>query len=185
VIIRGDRLLKCFATRINQFINTKSSGSSYIKPGAFLNQITLTQEYDPRVTEIKEEIVSECVTNDTDNNSDKSDTSVPVISEVNDLKNLGTKDVIILSGGSNDLDHYCGKFNKVLSQLIKFIQLHNNTNILIMSIPHRHDLDKHSMTNLAIKKFNEKLKSLSQRFSHVSIIDTSLNNTTSQDTACT
>ena len=112
VIIRGDSHLKSFATRINQFINTKSSVSSFIKPGAFLNQITPTQEYDPRVTEKKEEIVSECVSNDTDNTSDKSDTSIPVTSQVNDLKDLGTKDVIILSVGSNDLDHYCGKSKK-------------------------------------------------------------------------
>ena len=62
----------------------------------------------------------------------------------------------------------------MLSQTIKFSQKHSNSKIIIMNIPHRHDLHKYSKTNLAIKKFNTKLNNIMQRFRHVTLIDMGL-----------
>jgi poly-D-alanine transfer protein DltD len=44
-----------------------------------------------------------------------------------------------------------------------------------MSIPYRHDLVENARTNLAIKKLNKKLKNITQRFRHVTIINSDVN----------
>ena len=92
----------------------------------------------------------------------------------NESKELGKNGVIIISGGSNDLDKNSEKISEVLPQTIKFSQIHSNSKIIITKIPHRHDLHKYSKTNLAIKKFNMKLNNIMQRFRHVTLIDTDL-----------
>jgi len=48
--------------------------------------------------------------------------------------------VIVISGGTNDMDN-CDKGSEVLIKMTKFMQSYNNTNIVIMSIPHRYDLE--------------------------------------------
>jgi len=59
--------------------------------------------------------------------------------------------------------------------MVKFIQLFNSNKIIIMSIPYRHDLVENAGTNLAIKKLNKKLKNITQRFRHVTIINSDIN----------
>ena len=44
-----------------------------------------------------------------------------------------------------------------------------------MSIPHRFDLEIDSRINLAIQKFNKKLRNIMQHFNHVSIMETDMN----------
>ena len=61
--------------------------------------------------------------------------------------------------------------------MVKFIQLFNNSKIIIMSIPYRHDLEENARINLAIKKLNKKLKDITQRFRHVIIIYSDINRT--------
>jgi hypothetical protein len=60
-------------------------------------------------------------------------------------------------------------------KLYCLMQSYNNTNIMIMSIPHRYDLHKDSRINLAIQKLNRKLKNMTQLFKHVTIIETDSN----------
>jgi len=67
-----------------------------------------------------------------------------------EFKDLSKKDVIVISGGTNDIDNNCKKGNEVLLKMTKFIQSYNNTKIVIMTIPHRYDLDNDSRINLAI-----------------------------------
>jgi hypothetical protein len=98
-----------------------------------------------------------------------------VPSQEEELKDLGEKDVIVISGGTNDIDNNSDKGSEVLSKMTKFMQSYNNTNIVIMSIPHKYDLDKDSRINLAIQKLNRKLKTMAQLFKHVTIIETDSN----------
>jgi len=70
-----------------------------------------------------------------------------------ELKDPSKKDVIVISGGSNDIDNNCKKGNEVLLKMTKFTQSYNNTKIVIMSIPHRYDLVNDSRVNVAIQKF--------------------------------
>ena len=81
----------------------------------------------------------------------------------------------VISGGTNDIDNNHEKGSEVLSKLTKFMQSYNKTKIVIMSLPHRYDLVKDSVENLAIQKLNWKLKNMTQRFSHVSLIETNIN----------
>jgi hypothetical protein len=89
-----------------------------------------------------------------------------------ELKDLGKKDVIVISGGANDMDNIKeDKGSEVLSKMTKFMQTYNNTNIAIISIPYRFDLENKSRINLTIQKLNSKLKKMTKLFRHVSMIE--------------
>jgi hypothetical protein len=60
--------------------------------------------------------------------------------EILDLKKC---DVIVTSAGANDVY----RNNKALMNIIKFIQNNGNTNIMILGVPHRHDLVEYSCVN--------------------------------------
>jgi hypothetical protein len=135
VLIIGDSHLKGSAVRTNQFLNTKFSVCSFIKPGATINQY---------------------------------------LRRKNNSKTLEKKDVIVISGWANDMNNG-DKVSEVLSKMTKFMQTYNNTNIAIMSIPHRYDLDNDSRINLAIQKLNSKVQNKTQLFRHVSKVETGLN----------
>jgi lysophospholipase L1-like esterase len=87
----------------------------------------------------------------------------------NDLKK---NDVIVLCGGANDLNNEDGtKDNEVVKQITNFTQTHNHTNILIIGIPHRFDLNKDSGINQEIRKINAGLRELSKSTSHVLMLE--------------
>jgi hypothetical protein len=64
--------------------------------------------------------------------------------------------VIVLNTGANDL--YKNNKELVLALIVKFTQNNYNTNITVMSIPHRYDLSFSSYMNSEIQKFNRRLK---------------------------
>jgi hypothetical protein len=88
-------------------------------------------------------------------------------------KGLGISDFIVINGGSNDIDKPSRHINVVLSKLIRFVTKYNNTNILMVTMPFRHDLAPSSKTNVDIQAFNSKLKKITKAFKHVSVIDMS------------
>jgi lysophospholipase L1-like esterase len=65
-----------------------------------------------------------------------------------DLLNLKKHDVNVISAGANDV--YRNNPNEALIKIIKFIQNNVNTNIVIVGIPHRHDLVECLYVNRAI-----------------------------------
>ena len=67
---------------------------------------------------------------------------------VKDLKCLGTQDVIVINGGTNDTGSKRNQTHKVLVQMTRFIQENTHSNITIVNIPPRHDIRSNSMTNL-------------------------------------
>ena len=90
-----------------------------------------------------------------------------------ELQCLGKKDAILINGGTNDLDKHNGNVNGTLVKMFQFILKYNNINILIVNLPHRHDLATTSMTNLRIQAYNTKLKHLTKMFNHVAIVEMS------------
>jgi hypothetical protein len=50
---------------------------------------------------------------------------------------------------------------------MKIIQNNGKTNIMILSITHRHDLVEHSCVNSVIQLFNYKLKKVANSFNYV------------------
>jgi hypothetical protein len=72
-----------------------------------------------------------------------------------DINTLTSKDILLLGGGSYDLDKQI--FRTALKLTAEFIKLHNPTNILLTGVPHCHDLHCHLYTNNEIRKYNRNL----------------------------
>lgn len=56
---------------------------------------------------------------------------------VMEYTSLTKNDVIVFNGGSNDVD--MKNLKLALVQITKFIQVNNNTKIIVLDIPHIHD----------------------------------------------
>jgi hypothetical protein len=91
-----------------------------------------------------------------------------------DLKCLGKQDVIVVNGGSNDIGCKENQTHKVLIQMTQFIQENTHSNIIIVNIPPRHDMDRHSVTNLEIQATNRKLNKIATVYNNVTIIESNL-----------
>jgi hypothetical protein len=69
--------------------------------------------------------------------------------------NLTKSDVVVLCGGPNDVNK--NNSNIALEHTLTFIKDNNKTNIILLSVPHRHDLmDFYGVKN-EIGTFNRKL----------------------------
>jgi hypothetical protein len=75
-----------------------------------------------------------------------------VNSAMSDIVSLSKSDVVVLCGGSNDVSK--NKASVALKHISNFIKANNNTNIILLSAPHRHDLINSSCVNSEIKSFN-------------------------------
>jgi hypothetical protein len=87
--------------------------------------------------------------------------------------NLTKEDVIVFNGGSNDVG--LNKLNSTLVQISTFIQVNNNTNIIVLDIPLRYDCFEYSQVNKEILAFNYKLRKIANLYEHVTITECSSN----------
>jgi len=55
-----------------------------------------------------------------------------------------------------------------------FAQKYNNTNIIIVNIPHRHDLDRTSEIDTEMQAFNRLILKVAKAYNHITIVDTDL-----------
>jgi lysophospholipase L1-like esterase len=92
-----------------------------------------------------------------------------------EFKCQGRKDVIVINGGTNDVDNNSTKRNGVSVMMTQFMQKYDNTNIIVVNIPHRYDLAKDSRTNLEIQAFNAKLSNFAKSFRHVAVVEMDCN----------
>jgi len=92
----------------------------------------------------------------------------------NDFKGLEKSDVIVINGGANDVSSVRSQTIKAVGNKARFVQKHNNTNIIIVNIPHRYDLDRTSVINSEIQSFNRHILKVAKAYSHVTIVDTDL-----------
>ena len=89
-----------------------------------------------------------------------------------EMESLGKSDVLFVAGGANDIDVTNVKVNDILAIAIHLVQKYANTNVIIVNIPHRHDLvyvanvDKAKVdnTNSIIQAYNAKLKTILRFF---------------------
>jgi capsular polysaccharide biosynthesis protein len=91
---------------------------------------------------------------------------------INEIRALEKNDVVIVYGGSTDI--YENEARAGLRQLMKFTTETQNTNILIVTALHRHDLHESSCVNKEIKLFNNKLQKIMKIKGNVKIIQTDL-----------
>ena len=100
---------------------------------------------------------------------------MPLSTLEKDFKCLGKKDVIVINGKANDIGSKRNQTNKVSVKMAQFMQKHSNSNIIVVNIPHRYDLDRNSVSNLETHAVNRKLIKMAKVFSHVAIVETDLN----------
>ena len=62
----------------------------------------------------------------------------------------------------------------VLKNMVCFAQKYNNTNIIIVNIYHRHDLDRTSEINTEIRAFNRLILKVAKAYNHITTVDTDL-----------
>jgi hypothetical protein len=89
----------------------------------------------------------------------------------NEIRALEKNDVVIVYGGSTDI--YKNEARAGLTQLMKLTNETQNTNILVVTAPHRHDLQE-SCVNKEINLFNSKLQKIMKIKGNVKIIQTDL-----------
>jgi hypothetical protein len=85
-----------------------------------------------------------------------------------EIKQLNRKDVIILWGGANDV--YKNNSWDALKHITDFMGKNKHTNIIILCIPHRHDLPEWSCVNKGIQAFNRALMKLMKPYNHVTVV---------------
>ena len=85
---------------------------------------------------------------------------------------LTNRDCVIVCGGKNDISK--NNASDAVRNLVQFVKCHNNTNLMVISAPHRHDLIESSCVNKEVKSFNIKLKEKMNRFKNVTMIDVNL-----------
>ena len=92
----------------------------------------------------------------------------------NDFKCLEKSDVIVINGGANDVSSMRSQTINAVVNMARFVQKYNNTNIIIVNIPHRHDLDRTSVINSEIQAFNRQILKVAKAYSHVTIVEMDL-----------
>jgi hypothetical protein len=76
----------------------------------------------------------------------------------NEIAGLSNGDAVIIWGSSNDVNH--NKTMKGLKYLNDFVNQRSNTNIMIVTVPYRHDLLITSCINNEVQIFNRKLHNI-------------------------
>jgi chitinase len=87
-------------------------------------------------------------------------------------KRLTFKDILVFWGSTNDVSR--NNSQEGLKKLIKFVEVNNNINIILLCVPHRHDLPGWSCVNNEIATFNRKLNKLKKSHKHVKVLKTGL-----------
>ena len=70
-----------------------------------------------------------------------------------EFKLLGKKDIIVINGGTNDLDNKSEKRKSALVHMLQFAQKYVNTNIVMVNTSLRHDLAMDSQISFEMQDF--------------------------------
>ena len=84
-------------------------------------------------------------------------------------KHLTNDDLLVFWGGSTDVSR--NNSQDALKSLTNLVEVHNHTNIILMCIPHRHDLPEWSCVNREVTTFNRKLVMLMKSYQHVMVME--------------
>jgi hypothetical protein len=93
-------------------------------------------------------------------------------SVMEDIKHLTNNDIIVFWGGANDVSK--NNSQDVLKHTNNFMKVNSHTNIILMSVPHRHNLPEWLCVNSEVKAFNRKLVKLMKPRKHVIVVKVDL-----------
>jgi hypothetical protein len=88
---------------------------------------------------------------------------------------LEKKDVIVINGGTYDIDKFSINRNRIIVVMTEFMLKYNNTNIILVNIPHRYDFATDSKVNLEIQANNDKLSKIAESLIHIAVVELELN----------
>jgi hypothetical protein len=97
------------------------------------------------------------------------DLAAVLTSGVKDIKGFSKRDMVIVWGGTIDVSR--NETEKGLFQIRSFVRENSHTNVLVMNLPNRLDLEATSCVNQEIKVFNRKLCKHFKVFDCVSTIE--------------
>jgi hypothetical protein len=80
---------------------------------------------------------------------------------------------VIICGGTRDVDK--NEVKDGLRTLSEFAKLTVNTNVIVICVPHRFDLQPSSCVNEEVESFNRKLQKTMKTFSHTQVCNMSTN----------
>jgi hypothetical protein len=81
---------------------------------------------------------------------------------------LAKQDAVVVWGGIRDISR--NESQKCLGRIKKFVERHSQTNILVVNLPNRFDLDAHSCVNNEVNAFNRKLGKHMKSFQNTTTI---------------
>ena len=93
-------------------------------------------------------------------------------SAMKDIKHLTNNDIIVFWGGTNDVSK--NNTQDGLKHITNFVKVNSHTSIILMSVPHRHDLPEWSCVNSEVKAFNRKLVKLMKPHKNVMVVKVDL-----------
>jgi hypothetical protein len=88
------------------------------------------------------------------------------------VQSLTGEDLIIIWGGSNDISRNNSKL--ALNEVHNFVINNPDSNIVLISAPHRHDLIPASCVNAEIVKFKRQIKRIAKLYSHMHLLEPNL-----------
>jgi len=77
-------------------------------------------------------------------------------SAIRDIQQLSKQDVVVVWGGLKDVGKNESK--KGINRIQRFVETNKHTNIILMEVPHRHDLKQESCVNKEVKKYNSRIR---------------------------
>ena len=82
--------------------------------------------------------------------------SAIIISAKRSIRQLSKQDVVVVWGGSKDVGK--NETKQSISCVKDFVETNKHTNIILMEVPHRHDLIQYLCVNKEVEKFNSNIK---------------------------
>jgi len=79
------------------------------------------------------------------------------------------KDVVVVWGGTRDVGRNETEIG--LHQIRNFVENHKQTNVIVLSVPCRHDLESNSCVNDEVKVYNRKLKKHLKVFDNTCVLE--------------
>ena len=93
-----------------------------------------------------------------------------ILSSPPNIANITTnKDTVVIWGGTRDIGW--NESNQALKQIKNFVQSYSNTNIIVISVPCRYDVDQKSCVNEEVEVFNRKLCKHLKAFNNTQMVE--------------
>ena len=90
-----------------------------------------------------------------------------------EIKQLSKQDVVVVVwGGSKDVGRNESK--QGINRIQKFVETNKHTNIILMEVPHRHDLMQESCVNKEVERYNSRMRKYMKIYKNVTVLQVNL-----------